>query len=509
MKLKTQITLFGLAAMVPACVVSVIALVATNRLWHEVADATMAGKSMQASQHADMMHDAIRGDTQLAILGAIQNNPVMLKDAADGLQSHGDAFEEQIKALESMSLSDEGRQVLGQSKPVLQQYIADARSIVQAAAQNANAAQGRTQAFQQSFVAMEKQMESLSSAIERQVDALNAEAANTVSQTRSTVSLAMLIAMAAMGAGAWWLSNKMARPFLEAVKVADCMAQGDLTTQIELQGNDENVRLLQAMTNMQKNIKDIIVGVRSTAENVASASTQIAQGNQDLSQRTEEQAAALGQTTSAMVQLESTVKLNTDNALQANQLARGASAVATRGGHVVDQVVGTMRGINESSKKISDIISVIDGIAFQTNILALNAAVEAARAGEQGRGFAVVAGEVRSLAQRSANAAKEIHGLITASVTRVTEGTQLVDEAGATMREIVDSIQRVTDIMGEISTASAEQGQGVDQVSKAIGEMDRTTQNNAALVEESAAAAGSLRDQAHRMVEAVGIFKLA
>jgi len=296
---------------------------------------------------------------------------------------------------------------------------------------------------------------------------------------------------------------------LEVVHVADRMAQGDLTAHIELTGNEETVRLLQSMSNMQKNLKEIIVGVRSTAESVASASSQIAQGNQDLSQRTEEQATALGQTTSAMVQLESTVKLNTDNAQQANQLACGASAVATRGGSVVDQVVGTMRGINESSKKISDIISVIDGIAFQTNILALNAAVEAARAGEQGRGFAVVAGEVRNLAQRSANAAKEIHGLITASVTRVTEGSQLVDEAGATMREIVSSIQRVTDIMGEISSASAEQGQGVDQVSKAITEMDRTTQNNAALVEESAAAASSLRDQAHRMVQAVGIFKLA
>lgn len=509
MKLKTQITLFGLAAMVPACVVSIAALIATSRLQQEVGATTMAGKAMQASQQADMMHDAIRGDTQLAALGAIQNNAAMVKEAADGLKSHGEEFEAQFKALETMQLSADGRQVLEQTRPALQRYLADAHAIVEAARHDSASAQTKTGAFQQSFVAMEKQMEGLSETIEQQVDALNEEAARDVSNTRTTIMLSLLVSLFGIGLGAWWLAEKMARPFMAAVKVADRMAQGDLTTSIDLHGNEETIRLLQAMINMQKNIKSIIHDVRGAAESVASASSQIAQGNQDLSQRTEEQAAALGQTTSAMVQLESTVKLNTDNAMQANQLARGASAVAIRGGGVVDQVVGTMRGINESSKKISDIISVIDGIAFQTNILALNAAVEAARAGEQGRGFAVVAGEVRSLAQRSANAAKEISDLITASVTRVNEGTQLVDEAGSTMREVVDSIQRVTDIMGEISSASAEQGQGVDQVSKAISEMDRTTQNNASLVEESAAAASSLRDQAQRMVQAVGIFKLA
>jgi len=241
---------------------------------------------------------------------------------------------------------------------------------------------------------------------------------------------------------------------------------------------------------------------------VATASAQIAQGNQDLSGRTEQQASALQQTAATMDELGSTVRNNADNAKQANQLALGASAVAVRGGGVVGQVVETMKGINQSSRKIADIIGVIDGIAFQTNILALNAAVEAARAGEQGRGFAVVASEVRSLAQRSAEAAKQIKVLISASVERVEQGTAQVDQAGRTMEEIVGAIKRVSDIVGEISAASAEQSSGVSQVGEAVTQMDQATQQNAALVEESAAAAQSLQQQAQQLVEAVAIFKL-
>jgi methyl-accepting chemotaxis protein len=267
--------------------------------------------------------------------------------------------------------------------------------------------------------------------------------------------------------------------------------------------------LLAALHAMKQRLSAIVGGVRDDAQGVASASTQIAQGNSDLSSRTEEQASALQQTAASMEQLASTVKQNADNAQQANQLAKSATEVAVKGGEVVGQVVGTMKGIHESSNRIADIIGVIDGIAFQTNILALNAAVEAARAGEQGRGFAVVAGEVRTLAQRSAEAAKEIKALISTSVERVGHGTQLVDQAGATMNEVVTAIRRVTDLMGEISAASTEQTAGVVQVGEAISEMDRTTQQNAALVEESAAAAESLREQAARLVEAVSVFRLA
>jgi methyl-accepting chemotaxis protein len=295
----------------------------------------------------------------------------------------------------------------------------------------------------------------------------------------------------------------------DAARVIDGIAQGDLRQSIDAGDQSQEGRLLASLAAMQAHLAAVVGSIRTSADAVATASTQIAQGNNDLSQRTEEQASSLQQTAASMEELGTTVRLNADNARQADQLAQGATSIAGRGGEVVGQVVGTMKDINESSRRIADIIGVIDGIAFQTNILALNAAVEAARAGEQGRGFAVVAGEVRSLAQRSAEAAREIKSLITASVERVERGTSLADQAGTTMQDIVQSIQRVTDIVGEITTACIEQSQGVQQVGQAVSQMDQATQHNAALVEESAAAAESLRQQAHNLVQAVATFRLA
>ncbi|MDO8770495.1 MAG: methyl-accepting chemotaxis protein [Burkholderiaceae bacterium] len=274
-------------------------------------------------------------------------------------------------------------------------------------------------------------------------------------------------------------------------------------------GTDEIARLLHSMASMQTSIAAVVTTVRQGSEGLAIASAEIAQGNNDLSARTESQASALEETAASMEELSATVKQNADSARQANQLALSASSVAVKGGEVVGQVVQTMKGINEASHKIADIIQVIDGIAFQTNILALNAAVEAARAGEQGRGFAVVASEVRSLAGRSAEAAKEIKSLINASVERVEQGTALVDQAGVTMAEVVSSIKRVTDLMGEISAASGEQSAGVSQVGEAVTQMDQVTQQNAALVEEMAAAASSLKGQAQDLVGTVAVFKLS
>ncbi|WP_233961400.1 methyl-accepting chemotaxis protein [Pectobacterium versatile] len=308
---------------------------------------------------------------------------------------------------------------------------------------------------------------------------------------------------------AWLLTRSVTAPLSIALSSALRIGEGDLRGTIAVDSRDEFGQLLEAMRDMQSSLTKTVITVRDNAESVATASIQIAQGNADLSSRTEEQASALEETSSTMTQLGMTVKNNADNARQADQLAKNASTVAQQGGQVVDDVVETMKAIDESSRSIADIINVIDSIAFQTNILALNAAVEAARAGEQGRGFAVVAGEVRSLAQRSAEAAKEIKTLITTSVERVEQGSDLANKAGETMQQVVVAIRQLTDTVAEISSASAEQSTGVDQVGIAVNQMDQTTQQNAALVEESAAAALSLQDQADLLVRAVSVFKVA
>ncbi|MDH1813719.1 methyl-accepting chemotaxis protein [Comamonas aquatica] len=357
------------------------------------------------------------------------------------------------------------------------------------------------EAYNQSIRQFEQRQQML---YEQTRDAATAQ----VHQSQWIMLVCTAIALLTGGVAAWLLSRSVTGPLQLAVRSAEQIAEGDLTQSIAVQGRDETAALLGALQHMQTRLAEVVSGVRSNAESVATASAQIAQGNSDLSSRTESQASALEETAASMEQLGTTVRQNADNARQANQLALTASTVAAQGGEVVTQVVHTMRGINDSSRKIADIIGVIDSIAFQTNILALNAAVEAARAGEQGRGFAVVASEVRSLAQRSADAAKEIKQLITASVNQVDQGTQLVDQAGTTMTQVVSAIGRVTDIMGEISAASTEQSQGVAQVGEAVTQMDQATQQNAALVEESAAAASSLNSQATQLVNAVAVFRL-
>ena len=333
------------------------------------------------------------------------------------------------------------------------------------------------------------------------------ERSYSVALTTLFVTAALAIAVAVVAA--LWLIRSITGPLARAVHAADLVAAGDLTVQIQADSQDEIGKLLQSLDKMQQALVRTVSTVRQNAESVASASAQIASGNHDLSARTESQASALEETAASMEELGSTVRQNADNARQANQLAVSASTVAVQGGEVVSQVVETMKGITTASNKIADIIGVIDGIAFQTNILALNAAVEAARAGEQGRGFAVVASEVRSLAGRSAEAAKEIKSLIGASVERVEQGNVQAERAGQTMTEVVNAIRRVTDIMGEISAASSEQSAGVSQVGEAVTQMDQATQQNAALVEQMAAAAGSLSGQARELVEAVAVFKLA
>jgi methyl-accepting chemotaxis protein len=336
----------------------------------------------------------------------------------------------------------------------------------------------------------------------QQVDAL---AAN----SKQLIGALIVLFLITGGVCAWGLTKNITAPLNNAVSLARRVADGDLTSLIEVRSKDETGQLMQALKDMNDSLQKVVNQVRNGTDTIVNASTEIASGNMNLSSRTENQAGSLEETASSIEELTSAMKLNSENAHEADQLAHAASAAAVKGGAVVTQVVDTMGSISTSSKKIADIIGVIDSIAFQTNILALNAAVEAARAGEQGRGFAVVASEVRNLAQRSASAAQEIKTLIDDSVEKVNEGARLVDQAGMSMTEIVARVKQVTDIMSEINHSSAEQSSGIHQINQAIIQMDDVTQQNAALVEQAAAAAQSLQDQASNLSEVVGVFKLS
>ncbi|MFM2088356.1 MAG: hypothetical protein RLZZ237_3225 [Pseudomonadota bacterium] len=373
-------------------------------------------------------------------------------------------------------------------------------------------AEAANEVFEKTFVpAAAKYQKMVFELLEHQRASIDATARDIDRVASTSRNLLLTLAVLALVFGvvcSWLLTTGIVGPLRIAVDVARRVADGDLTAQIDSSAKDETGQLLLALKDMNSSLLTIVGEVRTSTDSIATSSTQIAAGNQDLSSRTEQQAGSLEETASSMEELTSTVKQNADNARQANQLAATAAQVAVKGGTVVAQVVGTMDAINASSNKIVDIISVIDGIAFQTNILALNAAVEAARAGEQGRGFAVVATEVRNLAQRSASAAKEIKALIGDSVEQVSAGSKLVAQAGSTMDDIVASVHRVSDIITEITAASNEQSVGIDEINRAIGQMDAVTQQNAALVEESAAAAESMQHQAHNLAQVVSVFNL-
>ena len=451
-------------------------------------------------------------ENRLAVLGMVINNtPEEIQQATSAFEKNKASIDKLWTIYKATKASEEESKVSKELEESRAKYLSEGVAPTMAAIKAGNFDEAKKLSFEKVrplYVDVRKSIERLK-AIQLEEAQREFEAAQSRYTTSSVISWALILGGAAFSlAFGWMLIGAISRDLNQAIQATTAVEQGDLTFPIRADSQDEIGQLLQSLLGMQAGLAKVVANVRSGSEGVATASAEIAQGNNDLSARTEQQASALEETAASMEELSSTVKQNADSARQANQLALKASTVAVRGGAVVGEVVETMKGINDASRKISDIISVIYGIAFQTNILALNAAVEAARAGEQGRGFAVVASEVRSLAGRSAEAAKEIKSLINASVEKVEQGTTLVDQAGATMSEVVMSIKRVTDLMGEISAASNEQAAGVSQVGEAVQQMDQVTQQNAALVEEMAAAASSLQSQADDLVQVVAVFKL-
>jgi methyl-accepting chemotaxis protein len=468
---------------------------------------TSTAKSLQAAAMKSAMLE-----TGIAMRNiGLQSDVSLMQKEEEKVKEQRKRYETAVAGLKSLGLEDGEKKVLADIAALdTETDAAFKEAIGQVLAFNSEGAAkviaSRIDPLNQQTLALINKVVDLQAAAARDV-----MASSTVAD-RKVLMLTIVLSAVAIGvgvAGGLLITRSITVPLSGAVEVAQKVAAGELTSEVTVEGKDETSELLQALQDMNSSLAKTVGDVRMGTELITTASQEIASGNADLSSRTESQASSLEETASSMEELTSTVKQNADNARQANQLAVSASSVAVKGGTVVAQVVDTMGSIKESSRKIVDIIGVIDGIAFQTNILALNAAVEAARAGEQGRGFAVVATEVRNLAQRSAGAAKEIKELIGDSVGKVDVGSKLVDEAGQTMDLIVTSIKQVADIMGEITAATQEQSNGIEEVNQAITQMDEMTQQNAALVEEAAAAAESMQEQAQKLAQAVSIFKLS
>ncbi|TFW33194.1 methyl-accepting chemotaxis protein [Massilia horti] len=448
---------------------------------------------------------------QLDVAQAVTAEPARVRVLLDEIATSRQLIAQQWQAYSATKMTDREREVAARFSEARAKFLSEALEPAVAAIRAGDLQRATTLVHGPLSQLFQPVRASIDELIQLQLG----EAEQADKRSRSTYELVRLVCLSGMALGlvlaavvGAMLVRGIVNPLEEAVRIAGAVASGDLTQDIDVKSNDETGRLMRALKEMNQGLANIVGQVRAGTDTIATASGQIAAGNLDLSSRTEQQAAALEETASSMEELTSTVRQNADNARQANALALSASEVAGKGGAVVTEVVATMGAINGSATRIADIIGVIDGIAFQTNILALNAAVEAARAGEQGRGFAVVASEVRSLAQRSAAAAKEIKALIDDSVQKVHHGSELVDRAGATMGEIVQSVSRVTDIMAEIMAASQEQIGGIEQVNQAITQMDQTTQQNAALVEQASAAAQALREEADGLAKAVGTFRL-
>jgi methyl-accepting chemotaxis protein len=506
---KKRLLLSNMSTLAFVALVGLIGFYAVRNIDHAMAAISLNGSAIKAQLQADQAHDALRSDVLAAMLAASSGNAESLKQARDDARAHTAAFNRLMGEMDAVAESQEMKADIAKVRPDVTAYLASASEMMTLAS-DASAAHAGFEKFMQRFRTLEKSMERLSEAIDANSVATRAAGDGVVERSSVHILGALGLAMLITLVVGLTVARSIIRPLEDAIEFASKISTGDLGASLTVSESDrtETGRLKNALSDMRISLHGIVARVRESTDTIATAAGQIAAGNMDLSARTEMQASSLEETAASIEELTSTVGQNADNASQANKLAASASEVAIKGGTAVASVVQTMSAIDGASRKIVDIIAVIEAIAFQTNILALNAAVEAARAGEQGRGFAVVAAEVRNLAQRSNSAAKEISDLIRASVNEVTLGGRLVEDAGATMTEIVASVARVTDIMAEITSASGEQKSGIEQVNQAIGQIDSATQQNAALVEEAAAAAGSLRQQAAELAEVVSIFKL-
>ena len=474
----------------------------------ELDQATAMGDAMRASALADMMHDAIRADVLQSILSGQTDDPKGVAQAKADLAEHADELMVQLEAVRKADIPDAVRAQMDAALPAARAY-AEAGKAIQALVEGDPAdARANLPAFNQAFEALETGLAAPGEALEAHAEALKTNGQAHVTSAKVQIVAANVIGLLVLAVLAWRIIQKILLSIANASRLTQAVSGGDLTQSIQVTGYPEIRVLLHHLNEMNGNLRTVVGEVRDAAMAVATGGQQVALGNHDLSRRTEQQASALEQTAAAMHEVSTSVQQNAEQVQQASALALTASEVAQAGGSVVGEVIQSMQRIDGSSRKIADIIGVIDSIAFQTNILALNAAVEAARAGEAGRGFAVVASEVRSLAGRSAEAAREIKGLISASVQEVNQGTLLVNRAGDTMGDVVSAIGNVTHIMQGIAGALREQTQGVQQVSEAIAHIDQTTQQNAALVEEGSAAAQSLGEQSARLVENVAVFRL-
>ena len=489
----------------------VMALVSVVR-FNELSDINdrIIEKDWVKAEAANVINATTRANARRTMELVLATGPEQIATTKQSIEANKKTIAQALETLEKLIYLPEGKALVVKLKEARGKYVASFTKVAKLVDEGK-----REEAIAllnaetlPALDALQEPISGLNDLQKKIVVSSSAELKGKTSSARTLMSALAAVGLLVGVAFSYWLTVAITKPIKEAVHMARTVASGDLSTQVETHSKDEIGQLLTALQDMNDSLVNIVQQVRSGADSMATATSQIAAGNMDLSSRTEEQASALEQTAASMEELAETVKQNFEKGRHANELADSAAEVAVRGGAVVEKVVHTMEAINTSSNKIADIIGLIDGIAFQTNILALNAAVEAARAGEQGRGFAVVASEVRSLAGRSAAAAKEIKDLIGASVTNVSEGCKLVEQAGSTMDEIVVGVRRVADLMREVTLASQDQTSGIDQVNQAVGQMDQVTQQNAALVEEAAAAAQSLEHQAQTLLRTVGVFRL-